>query len=69
MVRSGEWDGNGRPVCRAAPLTAEGGVGFLAREAQQQAREASQREAEQMVVDARDGFHAATIAMAAGAGN
>jgi len=45
------------------------GVGFLAREAQQQAREASQREAEQMVGDARDGFHAATIAMAAGAGN
>ena len=45
-----------RPVCRAAPQLPNWGVGYLAREAQQQAREARQREAKQMVGDAFDGF-------------
>lgn len=46
-----------------------GGVGYLAREAQQQARKARQREAKQVVGDARDGFHAPTIATVVEAGN
>jgi hypothetical protein len=44
-------------------------VGFLAREAQQQAGEAREREAMQVVGDGRDAVHATTIATAARAGN
>jgi hypothetical protein len=58
-----------RPVCRAAPKLPNWGVGFLAREAQQQAGEARQREAEQVVGDGRDAVHGFTIATAAGPGN
>ena len=58
-----------RPVFRAAPQLPNWGVGYLAREAQQQAGEARQGEAKQMVGDARDGFHAMTIATGSGAGN
>jgi hypothetical protein len=44
-------------------------VGYLAREAQQQAGKARQREAKQVVGNALDGIHAATIATGAGTGN
>ena len=57
------------PIFRAAPQLPNWGVGYLAREAQQQAGEARVREAKQVVGDARDGFHATTIAMGSGAGN
>ena len=60
---------NAGPFFRAAPQLPNWGVGYLAREAQQQAGEARQREAKQMVGDARDGFHEATIATGTGAGN
>lgn len=42
---------------------------YLAREAQQQAGEARQREAKQVVGDGRDAVHGITIATAAGTGN
>ena len=42
---------------------------YLAREAQQQAGEARQREAKQVVGDGRDAVHGITRAMAAGTGN
>jgi hypothetical protein len=42
---------------------------YLAREAQQQAGEARQREAKQVVGDGRDAVHDPNIATAAGAGN
>ena len=49
--------------------TAEWGVVYLAREAQQQAGEARQREAKQVVGGGRDSVHEFTIATAAGTSN
>jgi len=58
-----------RPVFRAAPQLPNGGVVYLAREAQQQAGEARQREAKQVVGGGRDSVHEFTIATAAGTSN
>ncbi len=57
------------PVCRAAPQLPNWEGGFLAREAQQQARKARQGEAQKVIGDAGGTNHETTIATAARAGN